>query len=217
MTNRMDFEVEMPAGEGLMYLHSSEEVAIWERLLKSYRDEHQITMASDLVIVGTLLTQQIRLYRGQQLSMGRQVRFDEEHKPTGEYEFVGAEESRRGDSMVDQASKEISRIEDALGISKKAREAGGANTIAEYISNGKRFAHEYGIHIVERVIYLEGFAMKLKTMIRMLDNLDEEDRAYHGISPENILEFCRRATAYMEEKDMEWAKDKGILFRGSMD
>lgn len=218
MSMTKDFEVEMPGGGGVMHLHSAEEVELWERLLKSYREEHQITVASDLVVVGTLLTQQVRLYRGQQLSMGRRVQFDEENnRSTGEYEFVGRDEQVRGDLEVEKASKEIARIEDALGISKKAREAGGANTLAEYISNAKRFAHEYAVHITERVHFIEGVMMKAKTMIRMLDNLDEEDKAYHSISEETIIDFFRKACAFMEEKDIEWARDKGILFRGSMD
>lgn len=213
-----DFEVEMPAGGGTMHLHSPEEVELWERLLKGYKEEHNITVASDLVMIGTLLTQQVRLFRGQQLSMGRRVKFEEAtSRPTGEYEYVGPEEQSKGDTMVDKASREISRLEDALGISKKARESGGANTIAEYVINAKKFAHEYGIHIVERVTYIEGVLMKAKTMIRILDNLDEEDRAYHNVTEQTIIEFLRRAAEFMEDKDKEWARDKGILFRGSMD
>lgn len=211
-----DFEVDMPHGGGVMHLHSAEEVELWERLAKSYKEEHQISVASDLVMVGTLLTQQIRLYRGQQLSMGRKVRFDDNMRPTGEYERVDPDDQYKGDVQVDKAQAAISKIEDTLGISKKAREAGGANTIAEYVTNAKTFAHEYGVHIVERVTFFEGMAMKVKTLIRILDNLDEEDRAYHNVTEQTIIDLMRQSLAYAEEKDKEWAREKGVLFRGSM-
>jgi hypothetical protein len=57
-----------------------------------------------------------------------------------------------------KAGGEITRLEVALGIDKKTRDAGGKGELQDYLVIAKRAAHEYGVHIVERVKFVEGLA-----------------------------------------------------------
>jgi hypothetical protein len=58
--------------------------------------------------------------------------------------------------------------------------------------------------------------MDLSMKLRVLDNADAEDRAYHGITSESILNDLRKGIATMHDRDKEWAADKGVLFRGKL-
>lgn len=212
------FEVEVPGGGKLM-LHSAEEVEKWETQATSYIEDYQLTKVNDLSIVGMILMQQIEIFRAQMASNGMRVKFHpESHAPTGEYErFALSPGDRRDASQTAlKAGGEVTRLEEKLGIDKKTRDAGGKGELQDYLVLAKRAAHEYGIHIVDRVKFVEGLIMDLSMKLRVLDNADAEDRAYHGITAETVLNDLRKGIATMHDRDKEWAKDKGVLFRGKL-
>jgi hypothetical protein len=212
------FEVEIPGGGELM-LHSEKEVERWEQQAKSYIEDYQLTKVNDLSIVGMILMQQIEVFRAQMLANGMRAKFHpDEHYPMGEYERVALSPADRRDATQTmlKAGAEITRLEVALGIDKKTRDAGGKGELQDYLVIAKRAAHEYGVHIVERVKFVEGAIMDLSMKLRVLDNADAEDRAYHGITSESILNDLRKTIATMHDRDKEWAADKGVLFRGKL-
>lgn len=214
----MDFEVEIPGG-GTLHLNSAEEVDLWNTKAKSYVDDYGLTKVNDLSIVGMILMQQIEVFRAQQWANGRQAKLDEQtHEPTGEYARVGlsAADKRDATQMMLKAGAEITRLEEKLGIDKKTRDAGGKGELQDYLVLVKRAAHEYGVHIVGRVRFVEDLIMDLSTKLRVLDNTDAEDRAYEGVTSESILNDLRKGIAEMHRRDEEWAKEKGVLFRGKL-
>lgn len=211
------YEVELPQG-GRIPLHSAEEVEVWTSLSDHYIADFQFTKGSDLASLSTILSSQIEVFRAQQRVNGMQVRFTEAGVPTGDYERVFLKPAERAAAVeqLRKASADVRDHEKALGIDKKSRDASGANTIQDYLTTAKQAAHEYGVHITERVKFIEAMAMEVKTKIRILDNADDEDRGYHNIAPDTIIDYMRNQLVEMERLDQVWAKEKGILFRGKL-
>lgn len=209
------FEVELPAG-GKLHLQSAEEVDMWETTAQKYREDYALQKTNDLVMLGAILTQNLALFRAQQRLNGMEPVLDQQNIPTGQYRVVNlkASEMKAAQETVMKASKEIREIEVALGVDKKSRDSGTGQSVAEYVGLLKRAANEYGIHISQRTLAYEKFCMAMRTKIRVLDNADEEDRAYEGVSQESILEFARNELARLEQVDKDFAKEKGKVFVG---
>jgi hypothetical protein len=58
--------------------------------------------------------------------------------------------------------------------------------------------------------------MELQWRIRVLKNADAEDRAYHNITPEGILDWCDERLRELEEHDKQFAQTKGKLYLGKL-
>lgn len=187
--------VDLPVG-GRLKLGTLDEVEMWNSSSKKYIDDYGITKANDLALLGAILSQLIAMFQAQQKL----------HEGDG----VGQQ------SKIAKAAGEIRELEKALGIDKKSREAGGKHTVDDYLLRVKRAAHISGIRISDRVRAYEKFNNELRVKIRLLRNGDQEDRAYHDVSPESILAFCERRLAAIEEADKKWAKDKGAIFVGKL-
>jgi hypothetical protein len=183
------FEVELPTG-GKLHLLSAEEVKMWEDSEQSYKTDYALTKPNDLILLGAILTQQLALFRAQQRINGMEPVLDSNNVPTGEMQVVKLkpQDLATAQETVRKASKEIRDIEIALGIDKKNREAGGQQSVPQYVGLLKRAAHEYGVHISKRTLAYEAFCMALRTKLRILKNADEEDKAYEGVSEEAILD-----------------------------
>jgi len=212
------FEVDLPVGGGKLHLLSAEEVTMWETAATNYRSDYGLTKTNDLVLLGALLTQQLAMFRAQQRINGMEPVLDSEGVPTGKYRVVTlkATELAAASETVRKAGKEIREIEQALGIDKKNREAGGTQTVQQYVTTLKRAGNEYGVHISKRTLAYERFCMALRTKLRILQNADEEDKAYEGVSGEAILNWSRDGLAKLEEVDKEFAKEKGRLVVGKL-
>lgn len=212
-----NFEVELPSG-GKMYLQSAEEVELWDKSHARYIEDYHLSKTNDLVLVGAILQQQITLYRAQCALNGIEPELDGAGVPTGRYRQrdIDADESDKWQRVLNTASDQIQKVEKALGIDKVSREAGGAVTVENYLRTLKRAAHERGVHVLERVKFIEAFAMELKTKLRILNNADAEDRAYHDITPEKILEWATEQLTEMERLDMKFAREKGKLYIGKL-
>lgn len=211
------YMVTLPAG-GELHLHSAEEVQMWETADNRYRSDYALDKANDLVLLGAILTQQLALFRAQQEVNGMKPDFDGQGLPTGEYKRVALKPSelKAAQAVVISASKEIRELESTLGIDKKTRDAGGKQTTADYLAELKRAALAMGIHISQRTLAFESFAMELRTKLRILANADEEDKAYEGVSEQSVLEWSRQKLAELEEVDKKFAKEKGKVFVGRL-
>jgi hypothetical protein len=218
MTDVHDFEVDVPGG-GKLLLWSAEEVEKYNMQAKAYAEDYGLTKVNDLAILGMILDQQIEAFRAQQLRNGQRVKFDEDtHAPTGEYERIALSPADKRDASQGalNAAAEITRLEKLLGIDKKTRDAGGKGELQDYLVLVKRLALEYGVHITDRVKFVEDLIMDLSTKLRILDNTDAEDRAYEGVSTESIMNDLRKGIAEMHRRDQVWAKEKGALYRGKV-
>lgn len=212
-----NFEVELPSG-GKMYLQSAEEVDLWDKSHARYVEDYHLTKLNDLVLIGAILQQQVTLYRAQCALNGVEPELDNAGVPTGQYiqRKLDADETDKFLKMLNTASGEIQKIEKALGIDKVSREAGGTVSVEHYLRTLKRAAHERGIHILDRVKFIEAFAMELRMKLRILNNADAEDRSYHDITPEKVLEWCTEKLDEMDALDQQFGREKGKLYIGKL-
>jgi len=193
---RGNLEVDLPAG-GRLKLKSSDEVALWEESAKKYVQDYGISKTNDLVLLGAILSQNIAMYRAQ-LDLG------------------DPKKANAAVTLIGKTSEQIRELEKALGIDKKTREAGGQHTVADYVTRLKRAANAKGVHIAERVKRYEAFNMELRWKLRLLRNGDDEDKAYHNLSPESICAWAENELAKLEEADKGWAIQKGKVFVGRL-
>ena len=211
------FDVDLPAG-GRLQLRTADEVDVWNEGVKAYKQDYALTRTNDLVMLGALMTQQLAMYRAQMRLNGMEAELDANQVPTGRYRQVELKPSDEAaaQEQVRKAAGEIRDIEKSLGINKATRDQGGGQNVRDYLAGLKRAAHRMGVHISNRVLAYENFAMELRTKLRMLENLDEEDRRYEGISEESIIAWARNELAKLEEIDKQYAKEHGLTYVGKV-
>lgn len=214
----LGFPVDLPAG-GTMYLLNPDEVSVFESSVKKFRDDYAISKTNDLAQVGALVTQQIIMLRAQQLLAGLEPEFDSKGHPTGNYkrnERMKASDLTAAQKTLTDASGEIRKIEAALGIDKKTRESGGQHTVANYITELKRAAHQFGVRVLDRVKEIERTFTEAEWKLRLLENGDDEDLAYHDLTTERFCAWLRQELENIRENDKKWAKTKGRLYAGRL-
>lgn len=211
------YEVDRPGG-GKLTLVAKDEVETWEELRDKYVKDYALVKANDLALLGAILSQHLIIFRAEKRMTGMKPQVDHAGIPTGQYEYdePAAADVSGAQKAITVAAKEIRELEQNLGIDKKSREAGGQHTVADYITNLKKAAHTMGVHITERTTEYEAFVMELRWKLRLNQNGDAEDKAYHDLSDEKILEWCSREVAKLEKVDKEFASQKGKLFVGSL-
>lgn len=212
-----DYVVDLPGG-GQLHLQSPDEVDLWQRALTRYQEDYVLVKHNDLVTLGTLLQQQIVLFRCQTAINGMVPELDGRDVPTGRYrrvEMDGADLAGYQKAMTD-ASKEMRALEKQLGIDKATRESGGAHTVDNYLTTLKRAAHERGIQITKRTLVYEEFVNELRWRVRMLFHSDAEDRRYHNITPKTVLEWAQHELVALEQVDKDFARQRGKLYTGKL-
>lgn len=210
-----DFEVELPAG-GSLLLHSLEEVDLWEESAKRYVQDYQLTQQNDLLLLGAILSQQLAMFRAQQRMNGMTPELDGKGAPTGQYvrKELKVADMGAAQSTIVKASTEIRELEKALGIDKKTREAGGAHNVQNYVQTLKAAARQYGVHLSKRMQKYELMAMEARWRIRLLRNGDAEDRRYHGITEQKVIDWLEEQLVELEKADQEFAREKHRVFIG---
>lgn len=211
------YEVELPSG-GKLHLQSEEEVELWTNSHERYIEDYQLAKLNDLVLLGAILQQQVIVFRAQRSMNGMVPELDANQLPTGRYIMKQVDPADQGDyiAMMNKAAAEITRIEKALGIDKVTRESGGAHTLEQYLRTLKRAAHQRAIHISRRTLAYEKFVNELRWRLRGLRNWDAEDRAYHDLTPEKVLDWCWEQLTELEQADKDYAREKGKLFVGKL-
>lgn len=201
-SDRMDdppsasLEVELPGG-GKLTLQDEHEVVMWNTTKRRYIADYKLEKANDLVLLGSILSQILAMYRAQR-------------------DLADPKKAVSAQAMITKATQEVRAGEKALGVDKASREKGGQHTVADYITRLKKAGYEKGIHISERVKEYERVCMETRWKIRLLRNGDAEDRAYHNISHEAIVDWLEGELAVLEQKDKQWAREKGAIFVGKL-
>lgn len=217
VTTETAFEVDTPAGAKLL-LRTEEERDYYNELAKAYMEDYRLHRVSEKVLLSAILAQAINIYRGQIELVGLREKQDNEGVGLGEYEKLKLSPADRSglQKQIGEATKEIREIEKQLGIDKKSRDAGGAETTADYITMLKRAGHRMGVHINKRVKLYEEFAMQMRWRLRLLRNGDDEDKRYHNISEANICAWAENVLKQLENFDKKFAKDQAKLFAGKL-
>lgn len=210
-------EVELPAG-GRLALQTVEEVDMWDRTAKRYTDDYALTKANDQILLGVILTQTLTMFRATQAINGMVPKLDQNKNPTGQYDRVEvkAADAAKYQGMILKAAEDIRQTEKALGIDKKTRDAGGQDSVANYLGELKIAGRQFAIHISKRTKAYEEFVMELRWRVRVLRFGDDEDRAHHGITLESVVQFAEDRMAALEQVDQDFAQQKQAVFVGRM-
>lgn len=216
-TTPQNFEVDLPAG-GKLYVQSVEEVELWETSRDKYIEDYHLTKQNDLVLLGALLQQQVLLFRAQRAINGMVPQLDQQKRPTGAYIMKDVEPDEIAMHMkaLTGASDQIQKIEKTLGIDKVSRESGGQFTIADYVSTLKKAGRMRAIHLSRRLIAYEEVINQARWRIRLLRNGDAEDRAYHDLTPEKIIDWLEGECKELEQVDKKFAQEYGKVFVGRL-
>lgn len=209
--------VEFPGG-GSIDLLTDDEVDRWNTLNDRYRGDYDLTKINELAMLGSIIMQHITIYRATRALSGIEDINDDEGLPTGQVRrrTLKISEIKAHQETITASSKEIREGEKALGIDKKSRDAGGKDTLADYVRNLKTLGRLYAIHVLERVQAYEELAGELRWRIRLMENGDTEDIAYHECNPEGILRWAKETLEMLEEKDKAWANQHGKLYVGTV-
>lgn len=216
MTTSDDYQVELPGGGGHLYLQTTDEVDRWQTLEAAYTDQYDLRKVNDLTNLGTLLVQQINLYRAQLGLSGRVPEVDEDELPTGrmKQKVLKPAEVKAYQGQITDASKEIREIERTMGIDKKSRDAAGDESAKAWLIAMKERAHRYGLHVSARVKAYEEFTMELRWRIRLNQNGDGEDKHYEDCTDEGIVKWAREQLDELERRDQEFGQEEGALVVG---
>lgn len=191
------FRVKLPAG-GEMDLRDADEVLMWNETMRRYLADYKLVKTNDLVQLGAILTHTLILYRSQR-------------------DLASSKNIATSAEQIERAAKAIRDAEKSLGLDKASRERGGQQTVADYVTRLKKAGYQYGVHISQRVEAYEALCMDARWRIRLLRNGDVEDRAYHGVqTSDQIVAWLEKELAKLEQKDREWAKEKGAIFVGKL-
>lgn len=211
------FEVELPGG-GKLHLQTHDEVDLWETSREKYIGSYGLVEQNDLLLLGAILSQQLQMYRAQQRMSGMEPEFDVEGLPTGRYRKANIKpaETNAAQGIITKAATEIRELEKALGIDKKTREQGGQETVRGYVTTLKAAARAYGLHVSDRLKAYEKVMMETRWKLRLLRNGDAEDRNYHGITKDKILDWLEQELAKIEEFDKQFGRDFAKTYLGRM-
>lgn len=209
-----NFEVELPAG-GKLHLQTIEEVELWEVSRDRYLHDYRLTAQSDRLQIGNALILHLEQFRAQQRINGMQPEL-RNGVPTGRYVStpIKAQDRSAALSTLIKTGEEIRDIEKSLGIDKRTRDQGGQYDVAAYVDTLKRAGRQYAVHLSRRYQKYEEVFRDLEVQVQMLDNLDQEDRQEHQVTPEAVLSGLRRAIAEVRDADVRYANEKGKLFLG---
>ena len=213
----IDYSVDLPAG-GKMHLQTPDEVALWEGAAERYTEDYDFTKMNDLFTLGSLLQQQIILFRCQTQINGMEPELDAGGVPTGSYRAVDldANQMDKFQKQMISASSEMRALEKQLGIDKATRESGGAHTVDNYLKELKRASTQRGIHISKRTVEYERVINDLRVRLHLLFNGDAEDRRYHNITPKTIIMWMKDECDKLAEVDKKFNTEKGKLFVGKL-
>jgi hypothetical protein len=193
---KQTFEVELPGG-GRLEVRDEHEQVMWNSTVRRYIADYKLQKANDLVLLGAILSQILTMYRAQR-------------------DLLDPKKSAMAQALITKCTQEIRAGEKALGVDKAGREKSGQHTTADYIARLKKAGYEKGVHISGRVIEYERVCMEARWKIRLLRNGDVEDRAYHNISEKAIVKWLEGELATLEQKDREWARERGSVFVGTL-
>jgi len=212
------WQADLPAG-GHLFLRSADELEYFESVRDSYIADYNLVKTNDLALLSSLLSQQLEVYRAQQLMNGMEPVLDSDQVPTGEYALVEVKDATKNAAQqrLIKATQEVREIEKALGIDKKTRESGGQYSIEEYIATLKKAGRQYGVHISRRFKMHEAFVNGLRWRVRLFRNGDREDRQYHGVETlEKVVEWAEGEMKKIEGADKRFAKEKGAMVIGQL-
>lgn len=192
--------VTTPAGAEVKLL-TEEEKRHYENLATLYQEHNAFSNISDLQELDRLLTMEIMVYRWTQwLTEERDY----------ENEAVNVADLNKN---INDASKEIRLIKKALGIDKATRDRSEETNVAEYISNLRRRAKEFGVMRNKQAVAAITLWKELIGKVDFYEGCDEIERKEFRAQAEDVIHWIRQQDARFNEIDDAFRKEQTLWVR----
>lgn len=212
-----NYEVELPAG-GKLHLLTMDEVELFEKSRDRYLHDFKLTAQSDLLAVSNMLVLTVESFRAAQRVNGMEAELDASNVPTGRYVStkVSGQDRSSALSIMMKTRESIAETEKQLGIDKRTRDQGGQHDVDAYVQACKSAAREFVVHLSRRYKAYDEFVMTLRTQVRMLKTLDNEDLMLMGLSKDSLIDWIWNELSGLEAVDKKYANEKHRLFIGKI-
>lgn len=142
----------------------------------NYTKQTAFSLQTDLLDLDRLLIHELMIYRWTcQLAAGKDY----------DGEFIDDPDGLR--KNIQSYSAEVTRIKEAMGLSKSARDRAGTESVSDYINELKRRAKEFGVHRETQLTRALVLTKELFSLVGTYQRADEEERRKLDLSPESIL------------------------------
>lgn len=147
--------------------------------LKKYLDEYRFENVADLHDVDRLVSMELVSNRHM-------------HWILKGSDYWGAQfDDRAVRDHKQKTDQEIRLLKKQMGMDRKNRMESESESVAEYLTNLKRRAEEFGIHRDNQIAIAIDLFNELKKLVGLLDRTDEEEQRHLDISPIKILDWIR--------------------------
>ena len=174
------FTVEVQGASGAHFTVANQKEADWfAENMTRYLDEYAFENVSDLQDLDRLLGLELLSYR-YALWMLNGI----------DYEGLLFDEK----AVRDHKSKidtEIRLTKNHMGMDRKGRIESEQQSTADYLTNLKQRAKEFGVHRNHQVAKAIDLFEEISTRIGLFDRTDEEERHHLGVSQEQIIDWIR--------------------------
>jgi len=199
-------------GGGSVTFSNPNELDFFEKTKKRYVNEYAFTKPNDLTRLSQLLMAELAAYRMNQRMAGSIPVYDRSGNITG-FNTIEPQEISELAKALPSIQKEIRDLESALKIDKKTRDGSGAHEVRHYLESLKKVALKYGVHLSDRYVAYDEFVSELRWRLRVFNNTDEDDRAYHNVkTAEDIIKWSEGQLLKLEDVDKQFAKNKQALW-----
>lgn len=155
------------------------EVSWWERALAGYLDQYKFDNIADLQDLDRLLQSELLSFRwGNWLAR------------EADYDGNVIDEKVVRSSLMEK-DREIRLLKKHMGMDRKGRVESESQSTADYLSELKRRAKEFGVHRDHQIAKALDLFMDLKTLIGLNDRTDDQEQAELGITEHDIIMWIR--------------------------
>lgn len=160
-------------------VYTTAEEAWFNNMLQRYLDEYHFDNVSDLQDLDRLVAMELISNRYMHWLL----------KGTDYWEQQFDERAARDHKQkVDQ---EIRLLKKQMGMDRKNRLESEAENVADYLTNLRRRAKEFGIHRDMQIAKAMDLWMELKKLVNLYDRTDEEERRHLGVDMVQIFDWIR--------------------------
>jgi hypothetical protein len=172
------FSVEGASGAPFELIHKLE-VDWWEGAKKKYLSHYSFDNIADVQDLDRLLFSELLAYR-----YGYWLAND------GDYDNNAIPEKETRDSL-NKTLTELRLLKKHMGMDRRGRIESQSQSVADYLSNLKLRAKEFGIHRNNQIAKAIDLFSELETLVGLHDRCDEQERAELGVTEPDIMNWVR--------------------------
>ena len=155
------------------------EVKWWERALNGYLDQYKFDNIADLQDLDRLLRSELLSFRwGNWLAR------------EADYDGNVIDEKVVRSSLMEK-DRELRLLKKHMGMDRKGRIESESQSTADYLSELKRRAKEFGVHRNHQVAKAIDLFMDLKTLVGLNERTDPQEQAELAVTEHDIIQWVR--------------------------